>query len=298
MGELRTINGLRATISCRRPGYLINSRGVLMVKSIFNRLKYIVPGLVLTHLLPISLLWAQEENQFLEMRVRGIAAQESASSPVVILETKDSDRALFIWVGVPEATAIELELNHIAAPRPMTHDLLKNILEKLDAKVKKVRITELKGNTYYANIDLMAKEGEVIIDSRPSDAIALALRTNSPIYVAKKIIDERSIDLSVEAEAGEESFSKYGMGVQTLTPSLAKLLQVSEGEGVLVAQVESNTAAAQAGLNRGDVITQIGGAPVKNLQEFKEKIEALTEKEIPLKVVRDGKTLDVTLKIE
>jgi bifunctional DNase/RNase len=180
----------------------------------------------------------------------------------------------------------------------MTHDLLKNILEKLEAKVKKVRITELRGNTYYASIDLVVRGVEVVMDSRPSDAIALALRTNSPIYVAKKIMEERSIDLSEETEADTESFSKYGITVQTLTPALAKLLQVPEGEGVLIAQVQSDTVAAKAGLLRGDVITQLGGTSIKTLQEFKQKMENLTEKEVPIKILRDGKPLDLILKIE
>jgi bifunctional DNase/RNase len=267
---------------------------------IFNHFKLVGLGIMLVYftLSGGSLSAQQEESSFLEVKVRGVAAPESSESPVVVLETMEHDKALFIWVGVPEATAIELELNHITPPRPMTHDLLKNILEKLEARVKKVRITELRGNTYYASIDLVVRGVEVVMDSRPSDAIALALRTNSPIYVAKKIIEERSIDISEETETDTESFSKYGITVQTLTPALAKLLQVPEGEGVLIAQVKSDTVAAKAGLLRGDVITQLGGTSIKTLQEFKQKMESLTEKEVPIKILRDGKPLDLILKIE
>lgn len=269
-----------------------------MIKRMSNIRLIIFESILICLTLPLVTTFAQEEDQFLEMKVRGVAAHESSNSPVVVLETKERHKALFIWVGVSEATAIELELNHIVPPRPMTHDLLKNVLEKLDARVKKVRITELRGSTYYASIDLIIRGIEVIVDSRPSDAIALALRTNSPIYVAKKIVEERSIDLSEEAESSEESFSKYGMRVQLLTPALAKLLQVSEGEGVLVSQIDPDSIAAKAGLNRGDAIIQVDGASIKTLQAFKEKMEGSTGKEISLKVVRDGQTLDLILKIE
>jgi hypothetical protein len=270
-----------------------------MIKIVYSSTKLVYVGIILACLfLPTVTLAAQEETPLLEMKVRGIAMQESTNSPIVVLEAKDSAKALFVWVGLLEATAIDLELNHVVPPRPMTHDLLKSILEKVEAPVKKVRITELKGSTYYAYIDLVIKDTEVSIDARPSDAIALALRTHAPIYVTKKIMDERSIDLSEETKPAEESFSKYGMTVQTLTAALARLLEVPEGEGVLVAQVDPDTIAAKTGLNRGDIIIQLDSTPIKTWQEFKEKLEGATGKEISLKILREGKPLDLILKLE
>jgi bifunctional DNase/RNase len=109
--------------------------------------------------------------------------------PIIILKDVDERKALPIWVGIFEANAIALELEKVSTPRPMTHDLLKNIIDGLQASVRKIMVTELKSNTFYATV-LLESEGRLIeIDSRPSDAIALALRTQAPIFVAEKVLE-------------------------------------------------------------------------------------------------------------
>ncbi len=133
----------------------------------------------------------------LEMKVKGLALDPSTNMPIVILKDLEEERALPIWVGIFEANAIALEMESVPTPRPMTHDLIKNILEETDATVLRIVVNDLKDNTFYAEIYLSLNGNEVAIDSRPSDAIALALRVDAPIYVAKKVLEEaRSIDLT------------------------------------------------------------------------------------------------------
>jgi len=133
----------------------------------------------------------------LEMKVKGLALDPSTNMPIVILKDLEEERALPIWVGIFEANAIALEMESVPTPRPMTHDLIKNILDETEATVLRIVVNDLKDNTFYAEIYLSLNGTEVAIDSRPSDAIALALRVDAPIYVAKKVLDEaRSIDLT------------------------------------------------------------------------------------------------------
>ncbi len=137
----------------------------------------------------------------IEMKVKGLTLDPLTNMPIVILRDLEGKKALPIWVGIFEANAIALEMEQVATPRPMTHDLIKNILTGIDAKVNRVVVNDLKENTFYAVISLTLDGSEIIIDSRPSDAIALALRVNAPIFVAEKVMEEaKSIDFSEQTE--------------------------------------------------------------------------------------------------
>lgn len=125
----------------------------------------------------------------IQVDVRGVGFDPAANSPVVILQNQERTKAIPIWVGMSEAQAIHLQLSGTVLPRPMTHDLLKNILEKVGVRFEKVVVTEMKDNTYYAFIYLANGKSPIKIDSRPSDAIALALRFHRPIFVAAQLFD-------------------------------------------------------------------------------------------------------------
>lgn len=125
---------------------------------------------------------------FVEMKVRGLALDPLSNMPIIILRDDEDKRSLPIWVGIFEANAIALELEKISTPRPMTHDLMKSILETLDARVLKVVVTDLKENTFFAVLHLQLGDSEHTVDSRPSDAIALALRVAAPIYVDEEVV--------------------------------------------------------------------------------------------------------------
>lgn len=138
----------------------------------------------------------------LQMVVKGLTLDPLTNMPIVILKDVEGNRALPIWIGPNEANAIALEMEQVTTPRPMTHDLIRNILEGLKAKVSRVVVNDLRDNTFFAVILLSVNDAEVAIDSRPSDAIALALRVKAPIFVADKVIrDAKSIDLTEEKPA-------------------------------------------------------------------------------------------------
>ena len=119
----------------------------------------------------------------IEMTIKGLMVDPITNMPIVILKDKDGERVLPIWVGIFEANAIALQIENVATPRPMTHDLLRNIITDLDGQVDRVVVSDLKDNTFYAIIHLTVRGERVAIDARPSDAIALALRTRAPILV-------------------------------------------------------------------------------------------------------------------
>lgn len=131
-----------------------------------------------------------------EMTIHGLTMDPKNSSPVVLLKETTSQRAVPIWIGLYEANAIATCLAGIKPPRPMTHDLLFNTLQKAGYKIISIVITELKDNTFYASIVLASEAGELEIDSRPSDAIALAVRSGSPIFVSEEVLEQAAIDLS------------------------------------------------------------------------------------------------------
>ncbi len=134
----------------------------------------------------------------IEMSIKGLMVDPITNMPIIILRDKDGQRVLPIWVGVFEANAIALQIENVTTPRPMTHDLLKNVIEDLKATVLKIVVSELKENTFYALIYLEAgPEGTVAVDARPSDAIALALRTKAPIFVEEDVIDNaKTLDVT------------------------------------------------------------------------------------------------------
>jgi uncharacterized protein len=140
----------------------------------------------------------------IEMTIKGLMIDPITNMPIVILKDKGGDRVLPIWVGVFEANAIALQIENISTPRPMTHDLLKNILSEIEADVQRVVVSDLRDNTFYAMIYL-DRDGETIaIDARPSDAIALALRTRAPIFVEDSVVENaKGLDLSKETTDSE-----------------------------------------------------------------------------------------------
>jgi len=157
---------------------------------------------------------------FLEMKVSGIALDPFTNTPIVILKDLTGERVLPIWIGFMEASAIAMELEKTPRARPLTHDLMKTLLETLKFSVIRVDVTDLRNDTFYAEIRLQRGSEEHIVDSRPSDAIAIALRTGSPIFVRDEVL-EKSKKLEFDEEKDKLSdllekippgdFGKYKM---------------------------------------------------------------------------------------
>jgi len=148
-----------------------------------------------------------------EMKIRGLLMDPVTNMPIVILKDAGTDAVLPIWVGIYEANAIALEIEKVSTPRPMTHDLIKNVLVGLDANVHKVVVTELREDTFYAVIWL-ERGGEVIsIDSRPSDALALALRVDCPIFVEEVVLKTSKLAANMTDRVTSEELRKYLEGL-------------------------------------------------------------------------------------
>jgi bifunctional DNase/RNase len=138
---------------------------------------------------------------WLEMKVKQLALDPLSNMPMIILKDEEEKRSLPIWVGLPEANAIALELEKIPTARPMTHDLLKNVLESVGARVAKIVVNDLRDNTFFAVIHLRVGTTDLTVDSRPSDAIALALRVDAPIFVEEEVLTKAE---SVEVKVAKE----------------------------------------------------------------------------------------------
>lgn len=139
----------------------------------------------------------------IRMIVQGLTIDPDTNSPILVLKEPEGEHSLPIWIGLLEATAIASELEKVRFSRPMTHDLMRNFIKEMGFSVSKVEVTDLKDNTFYAMIHLLSPDGEKTVDSRPSDAIALALRTEAPIFVAKKVLERSGVTGKGESEDAE-----------------------------------------------------------------------------------------------
>ena len=151
----------------------------------------------------------------IEMKIKGLVVDPISKMPIVVLEDLNSDRMLPIWIGVFEANAIALKIENISTPRPMTHDLVKNFLDKLNISIEKVVVNDVRDNTFYALIHCRYKDKAITIDSRPSDAIALSLRMNAPIYVEEEVVKKAQ---SLKFDDNLEDSEKLKKWLENLKP--------------------------------------------------------------------------------
>ena len=153
-----------------------------------------------------------------EMDIYGVSFDLVGKQPIVLLKTKDGNRYLPIWIGQPEAAAILMKLQGASTPRPMTHDLVTDILGQLDAQVTRITVTELRENTFYAQVTVQMDGTEIDVDSRPSDAIALAIRAEAPIYAADSVIEESAIEFEGEEVNEEEIVTEFKRFLVDVSP--------------------------------------------------------------------------------
>jgi bifunctional DNase/RNase len=201
------------------------------------------------------------------VEVRTVVFDHNSNAPVVLLESAERDKVLPIWVGSSEAQAIAMEMQGVAGPRPLTHDLLKTVIEELKGEVERVVIDDLRDSTYYASIHLRANGNAVRVDSRPSDAIALALRLESPIFVNGTLMaGDAAISVPPMEEPAADVTHLWGLTLQDVTERLAEFFASADARGVLVSDVAPGAAAD--GVRRGDVITQINGDVVESVADL------------------------------
>ena len=239
------------------------------------------------------LVWASnvpgaQESSSLEARVKTLLIDPDSQTPVVVLETLADKKPLPIWINAPEARAIALELEHVSLPRPLTHDLIRNILQGVGATLQRVTITELRNSTYFANLSVATKEKVIHVDSRPSDAIAIALRMKAPIFVSTQVL-AKSKALPGPIGRAEQTQRKLGFQTQELTVELAKLFDSQQQKGVVVTDVATGGLATKAGLQRGDIIIKANDQAVSSTIELESAIQAAKTSQLKLEVIKKGK---------
>ncbi len=242
-------------------------------------------------LIPAFGLRAAQDSGSVETTVKTVTLDPQSKAPVVILETVGDKRLLPIWIDMPEARAIALEIEQIVPPRPLTHDLIRNLLNKLGVKLQRVTITDLRNTTYFALLSLEFRGQTLEIDSRPSDAIAVALRMKAPIYATAEVL-AKAKSLLAPSSRGEHARQKLGLQTQDLTAELATLLDLSSQRGVLVADVAPGSPAANAGIQRGDILTKASDKAVHSTTDLDAVLEAAkAPAQIRLEVLREGKPI-------
>jgi bifunctional DNase/RNase len=226
-----------------------------------------------------------------EVEVRGLGFDAETGTPVVRLVEKAatgaSARELPIWIGPFEAQAIAMEMQGTPPPRPLTHDLMKQLVERLGGKLQNVVIEDLHDNTFFATLHLEGPAGGLSIDARPSDAIALALRLRGPILVAEEVFAK-----SDASQPGPAAVHLWGLTVQDLTPEVAAYLEVP-AQGVLVSDVAGKAEARAA--HRGDVITALDGERVGSVGELRTRaVGRATTEPVRLSVNRSGHEIELS----
>jgi bifunctional DNase/RNase len=216
------------------------------------------------------------------VQVANVGPDQSSGAYYVLLADEAGKRALPILVGENEALAISLQLKGVKTERPLTYQLLRNVIEQTGNRVDRVVINDVRDQVYYAKIYL--NRGKYSIDSRPSDAIALAMGANAPIYVADKLFEASNLPGGGVTAAA--TASGLGVTVQELSPELALYFQVQPGSGLLVADVAE--AAAKSGLTRGDIVTEVESQPVRTLADFKQRITQIKQDSSVTLTVRRG----------
>jgi hypothetical protein len=242
-----------------------------------------------------SVLSAAQDAVLVETKVKTITIDPYSQSPVIVLETVADMKLLPIWIDIPEARAIAMELEQVKAPRPLTHDLIRNILQKLGTKVQRAAVTELRNNTYIALLSLTVNGREMEIDCRPSDAIAIALRMKAPIFVSGQVL-AKAKPLPTESGRAGRTQTKLGIQAQELSAELAKLLDSQQERGVLVAAVEAGSIAMKAGIERGDIITKANDRIIVSAGDLEAAVEALkAPAQLKLEIIKKGKPTTVVI---
>ena len=242
---------------------------------------------------------ASQDDKVVEMKVKKVMLDPSIKAPtaVVILESTKGEKFIPIWIGSEVATSIAIELEHVASPRPNSHDLIRNILQGVGVTLHRITITELRNNIYYARITLKLNGQEFQIDSRPSDAIAVALRMKAPIYASSQVLAKAKQLPSHKRPRGD--FRKIlGIHAQDLTSELASLFDLQVKKGVLVADVELGSAASEAGIQRGDIILKVNNKAIQKVADLESFFRRAKKPiQVKMELLKKGKTAIVVLNL-
>ena len=234
---------------------------------------------------------ASKRNDLLQVKVHRLIVDPKNKQPVVSLADPDEQRAMLIWIDFFEARAIHSEMQGIQHRRPLTHDLLERVIEKVNGKIHRIIITHTADNIYFATLVIKRNDVLVEIDARPSDSIVMALKFNAPIFVSKTLFNDMAIP--VEKENGLEE-AEYGLILQELTPSLAKYLAFDSDRGVLVSGVKKGSRAEKDGIAEGDIFIEVAGQVIEDVSAMKAAL-AKGKPSVKARIFRNSRYLSITL---
>jgi bifunctional DNase/RNase len=246
----------------------------------------------------ISPSTAPDEDSFTRVSVYRLSVDPASQQPVVTLADPEEQRVFPIWIGLPEARAIHMELQGSENFRPLTHDLLAKIIGKVDGTVDRIMITHIKDNVFYATLVIKKDKDLIEMDARPSDAIVMALKFNAPIYVGRSLFEIMSIPVeNPNEEAPQEIGEDYGLNIQEISPALAKYMSLKLGQGVMVASIDPGSRAEQDGIQAGDILIEIDGQQIADVATAIKLIEESTGA-LKAKFMREQQILTIVLQLK
>ena len=231
-----------------------------------------------------------DTEPLVQVHVYRLTVDPASRQPVVALVDADEKRAFPIWIGLSEARAIHSEIQGMEHFRPLTHDLLAEIIDKFDGKIHRVIITHTKDNVFYATLVTRKKDTFFEIDARPSDSIVMALKFNAPIYVTRSLFEKMSIPMEAQQATG----TGYGLDMQEIPPELAKYLALESNRGVMVSAVHSGSQADKDGFQPGDILVEINGQAITDVLSVKDLMEN-SKRPLKAKITREKQILIITL---
>ena len=236
-----------------------------------------------------------DDPSFVKVLVKEVMVDSESNSPVIRLESVDGAEYLIIWIGVNEAAEIAFPLEGKSSPRPLTHDLMKNIFEILHVSLEKVLITELKDNTYFARLYIRKGGMSINMDARPSDALAMAVRYGCPVYVLKDLM-LNSNPASVRRSGEAFIWDDFGFSIQNMSPQIRDYFGFGDLKGVLVSDIDDEGGSYLTGLRRGDVIIKVDGEQVGSVSEFIDRINRLDDETLArLTVLRNRELIEIVI---
>ena len=238
----------------------------------------------------ISPAASPDTDPLVQVHVYRLAVDPANQQPVVALVDADEKRAFPIWIGLSEARAIHSEIQGMENFRPLTHDLLAEIIDKFDGKIHRVIITHTKDNVFYATLVTRKEDTFFEIDARPSDSIVMALKFNAPIYVTRSLFENMSIPIEAQPETGKG----YGLDMQEIPPELAKYLALDSNRGVMVSAVRPGSQADKDGIQSGDILVEINGQAITDVLSVKDLMEN-SKSPLKVKITREKQILIITL---
>ncbi len=239
-----------------------------------------------------------DEDSFIRVSVYRLSVDPASQQPVVTLADPDQQRVFPIWIGLSEARAIHMELQGTDNFRPLTHDLLAGIVDRLDGTVNRVLITHIKDNVFYATLVIKKNNDLIEVDARPSDSIVMALKFNAPIYLDRSLFEIMSIPVEDPREGVPGEIGKnYGLNIQEISPELARYMSLKSRQGVMVSAVRPGSQADKDGIQVGDILIEIDGQELPDVKTAQDLMKE-GDDNLRVKLMRNNQVLIIELRLK